>query len=207
MHGNAGRTLALLLTVLVGCSGKLPKIEPPEIDGEAAGQAAMAQYDKNGDGVVSGKELDGAPSLKAALDRLDANGDGGVSSEEVQKLAEKWSAGSVPAKANVFLDGRKLVGAEVTFDPEPFLGEDVVPQAFGTSDRNGFVIAEVPEEKRLHPNARYPTPGLYLVRISKKVDGKETIPARYNTATELGLEIARRASYMPGNAEFRLRSR
>ena len=33
-------------------------------------------------------------------------------------------------------------------------------------------------------------PGLYKVRISKIVDGKETIPDRYNKDTEFGLEVA-----------------
>ena len=30
--------------------------------------------------------------------------------------------------------------------------------------------------------------GFYRVRISKQVDGKETVPARYNTESELGYE-------------------
>jgi hypothetical protein len=32
--------------------------------------------------------------------------------------------------------------------------------------------------------------GLYRIRVSKMVDGKETIPARYNTETTLGQEVS-----------------
>jgi hypothetical protein len=32
--------------------------------------------------------------------------------------------------------------------------------------------------------------GLYKVKISKKVNGKELIPAKYNEATVLGQEVA-----------------
>ena len=49
--------------------------------------------------------------------------------------------------------------------------------------------------------------GLYRVRISKKVDGKETLPARYNTATELGREIAANIRDNRGNVIFHLTSK
>jgi len=43
-------------------------------------------------------------------------------------------------------------------------------------------------------NTEFGYPGLYLgfyrVRVSKNKGGKELIPAKYNTETELGAEIA-----------------
>ena len=32
--------------------------------------------------------------------------------------------------------------------------------------------------------------GLYKVLVSKVIDGKETIPAKFNTATTIGIEVA-----------------
>ena len=49
--------------------------------------------------------------------------------------------------------------------------------------------------------------GLYKVRISKKVNGRETLPARYNTQTELGREVATQIRDGRANITFRLRSR
>ena len=49
--------------------------------------------------------------------------------------------------------------------------------------------------------------GLYRVRISKKVNGKETLPARYNTETELGREIATNIRDSRGNIMFHLTSK
>ena len=49
-------------------------------------------------------------------------------------------------------------------------------------------------------------PGFYRVRISKVVDGKETVPAKYNTETILGHE---EADDIPGVRfiEFKLQSK
>jgi len=49
--------------------------------------------------------------------------------------------------------------------------------------------------------------GLYRVRISKKVDGQETIPARYNTETELGVEVAQDNGNLTGDCFFKLSSK
>ena len=73
--------------------------------------------------------------------------------------------------------------------------------------RGGTANLDVSDEDRPHPNAHGAQHGLYLVRISKKVDGQETIPAKYNEQTTLGCEVAYRASYMPGPVHFELRSR
>ena len=153
----------------------------------------MEQYDKNGDGVVSGAELDQAPSLKAALKNLDTNGDKGVSADEVAARVNAWKtmkAGVTSVRCRVIMDGEPLGGATVTFDPEPFLGDQVKP-ASSVTGMTGETMPNLKPEDRQNPKDSGGVQfGLYKVRISKVVNGKETIPARYNTDTILGQEVA-----------------
>ena len=48
--------------------------------------------------------------------------------------------------------------------------------------------------------------GFYRVRISKQVNGKEAIPARYNTSTTLGIEVAPDAYRFRGPMSFALKT-
>ena len=55
----------------------------------------------------------------------------------------------------------------------------------------GTASPTIPKDQR--PSADWPAGiqlGLFRVRISKKVDGVEKIPAKYNTDTTLGMQIA-----------------
>ncbi|MFM1904916.1 MAG: hypothetical protein RLZZ440_2816, partial [Planctomycetota bacterium] len=50
--------------------------------------------------------------------------------------------------------------------------------------------------------------GLYRVRISKPVGGRETLPSRYNTETAIGQEISYDDPGMAANnVQFKLESR
>ena len=88
------------------------------------------------------------------------------------------------------LDGQPLSGALITFEPEKFLGDEI-KTAFATTNQFGTAAPSIPIEQR--PDPKLPGGanfGLYKVRISKIVNGKETIPARYNTETVLGQEVS-----------------
>jgi hypothetical protein len=183
----------LSFAAFASCTRGPSAIKPPSIDASAAGSKAMELYDKDGDGQVAGAELDAAPALKAALARLDTSGDKAVSADEVTARVNAWkemktAITGVPCK--VTLDGKPLAGATVTLEPEPFLGEEV-KAASATSNPFGQVSPTIPKEQRPDPTlpggANF---GLYKVRISKVVGGKETIPARYNTETTLGQEVS-----------------
>jgi hypothetical protein len=95
-----------------------------------------------------------------------------------------------------------LEGATVTYEPEPFLGSSYHSHQGQT---NVAGIAELDPELKEYPGDIYV--GLYRVRISKKVNGKETIPARYNTETELGREVATNIHDSRENIIFRLKSK
>lgn len=185
---------ALLLAS--GCFfGGPSRVHPPSISPSGAGSGAMDQYDADKDGVVKGPELDKAPSLKAALKNLDTNHDGGVSADEVSDRVKKWQeskVGLTSLACIVKLNGKALDGAKVTFEPEKFLGENV-KAATGTTDKNGVVNLTIPVEKGEPGGVAC---GLYLVWVSKEVGGKESIPAKFNTETTLGKEVAQDAEGM-----------
>jgi hypothetical protein len=185
--------LCSLAIVIQGSCRKGPsRITPPAIDASAAGAGAMSAYDKNGDGVVAGEELEAAPSLSAAINNLDLDKDGRVTADEVTARVEAWQAtdlGLMSVPVNITLDGEPLVDAEVTFEPETFLGDNVKP-SYGTTGANGAVYLSIAEDQRQQPNTTGVQIGLYKVVISKLEAGKETVPAQYNTETILGAEVA-----------------
>ena len=178
---------------LIGCSSRPSAIAPPDIEPGELAAAAIKQYDKNGDAVIDNKELEAAPSIRFSLDRIDANGDNKILSEEISQFAQKhWvdtPVGIVRVQCVVNVKGRPLDGATVTLEPEAFM-QGVVSSATGVT-RGGTAALDVSDATRPHPNAHGVQSGLYLVRVSKVVNGKETIPPKYNAQTVLGCEVAR----------------
>jgi hypothetical protein len=189
----AGLAVAAVALAAGGCSRGPAAVRQPAIDAAAAGRDALARYDADGNGLIAGVELDAAPPLKAALVRLDTDKDGGVSAAEVAERVRAWKAmltGLASVRCHVTLDGKPLAGARVVLEPEPFLGTHVKP-ASGETNPFGDVSPSVAPEDLPDPSLPGGVHfGLYRVRISKQVDGRETIPARYNTETVLGQEIA-----------------
>ncbi|MBA3483777.1 MAG: EF-hand domain-containing protein [Pirellulales bacterium] len=184
--------LLATLAAALGCSSGPSRVQPPSIDADDAASAAMELYDKDGDGAINAAELEAAPGLKAAMTTIDANKDGSVQEDEIVARIEAWQAtniGVMAVKANFTLDGRPLSGAAVTFEPETFLGEDIKAAVGETT--SGLSTVTIPKDQR--PAKDTPPglqPGLYRVRVSLKKDGQETIPAKYNSETTLGQEIA-----------------
>ena len=193
---------ALFAIPFTSCNSGPSRVGQPSIDASGAGSRAVEAYDKNGDGIVSGSELDSAPTLKAALPRLDTNSDKGVSAEEVSARIDAWKGmrtGLTTFAFTVTLDGSPLSDAVVTFEPEPALGESIKP-AIATTNQTGSGRASIPKEQRPDPTS---PPGMhigmYRVKVSKMVGGKELIPAKYNTDTILGQEVAPDVSEIANN--------
>jgi hypothetical protein len=192
LNASCGRKLSLLV-LLVGCARGPARVNQPTIDAGDAGSRAVEEFDADGDGAIAGEELQKAPALIAALPRLDANKDEAVSAEEISDRIKVWQqmrTGLTTFGLTVTLDGSPLTGATVTFEPASFLGDEIQP-ATCVTDSFGGGGATIAKEDR-------PTPtsppgmhfGLYKVRISKVANGKETLPAKYNTETILGQEVA-----------------
>jgi len=185
--------LMLATLLIASCSHGPGRVDQPTIDASSAGSMAMEQYDTNQDGKVAGDELEKAPALKSALARLDTDGDNGVSADEVAVRIDAWKKTQIGLMSFAFkvtLDGVPLTDATVTFEPETFLGSEI-KRASGTTNRVGSGSGTIAKEDRPTPD----TPsgmqlGLYKVKISKLAGGKEAIPAKYNTETTLGQEVA-----------------
>jgi hypothetical protein len=176
-----------LLAVALGCSNSPSRLVAPTID-SGAGEAAIKQYDTNGDGGISAAELDKTPPLKSALSRLDKNHDGKLTADEINGRIEQWKETRVALTSvapTVRLDGKLLTDAQVTLLPEQFLG-DAVEQATGKTNDRGIARPRISDQ----PEGIGVRLGFYRIQISKTVNGKELVPARYNTQTELGIEIA-----------------
>jgi hypothetical protein len=183
---------ALALIVSCGCSKQPTRVAPPTIDATAAAAAALAEYDTNHDGVISGKELDRVPALKSALDRY-GKGTGKVTAEAIAERIHLWQDSKVALTnlgVTVTLDGRPLDGATVTAEPEAFLGSAVLP-ASGVTDHTGSAPLRIKDKSGI-------SYGLYKIRVSKMAGGREVIPPRYNTETELGVEVAPKANTTGG---------
>jgi hypothetical protein len=180
--------VSFTLFVAGGCTGKQSRLAAPGIDGNAA-KAAIAKYDQNSDGTLNAEELKKAPAINAALKRIDKNGNGKVSADEVSERIATWQKSGIAITkvvAYVRQNQRPLAGAEVTLVPEDFLGSAVKP-AKGTTDESGAAplrISASPDEAGVHL-------GFYRIRVSKKgPDGKELVPAHFNTESNLGAEIS-----------------
>jgi len=179
--------LGVLLGTLAGCSRFPDPPAKPKLNPSKAGSLAMEEYDANKDGKIDGDEIKKSPGLVEALETMDDDGDGSLTAGEISKRVQEWldSGTAVITQATeVVLDGEALEGATVTYEPEPFLSHAIQPSSAVTG-ADGFAYPQ-------GQDADYPGlyPGTYRVRISKVVDGKETIPARYNKETTLGKELA-----------------
>ncbi len=176
-------------------------MHPPSIDARSAGREAMTQYDRDGDGKVSGAELDNAPSLKFALSRLDTNGDGAVTAADVTARVRAWQesrVGRMSVVLTILANGKPLEGATVTLDPEEFLGTNIQPATGGT-DASGLVMPTIETGPDDPPGV---APGFYLVRVTK--EGMD-IPPMYNTETVLGVELAQDVEELEEGIVFDLR--
>ena len=143
-------------------------------------------YDTNKDGKISGEELDQCPGLKAALPRL---GGGEVTAEMITNRIQEWQrtkAGRLPANCIVTRNGSPLEGAEVKFVPEKFLGDNM-PTGSAKTEAGGTAKVSMPGVAGTAHDPFGLPPGFYRIEITK--EGMD-IPAKYNTATVLGAEIA-----------------
>ena len=192
--------------VCAGCScSRFPAApDSPDVSAGKAGREAINQYDGNGDDALDGEEVKQSPALAVAFQRIDSDGDGKLTADEVSARIKSWlNSGTTLMTETVLvsLDGNLLEGASVTFEPEEFLGP-AYQTCSGVSDRFGQAAIEGPLED--YPGVYL---GFYRVRISKQVNGRETIPARYNTQTELGYEVADDLPDIHSLIEFHLKSR
>ena len=132
--------VVVALSILAGCSGdKLPKINEPKV----AAEMAMNAFDKNQDGKIAGDELEECLALKSALDRIDTNEDSAIDVGEIVYRFEAYSGMSkyIISEVEVLADRKPVSGAEISLEPESFLGEGL-PRFVGTTSSTGIVLPD-----------------------------------------------------------------
>lgn len=183
-----GRTLlwpAILVGVVsTGCFGvKGP--DKPDFDPAASAASAFEAYDANTDGFIDDKEVEESPGMLAAFERIDKDGDKKVTPEELSERIRYYKNAGVTVisgAVRVSYKGKPLPDAEITFEPEPFLG-DAFQACSATTDYDG--LASVSGTDAQFPGLYL---GFYRVTISKEVNGREKIPKKYNEESTIGYE-------------------
>ena len=174
-----------LALLAAGCSGGGDGAGVPRVSPRDAANQAVADHDANQDGALDAKELEKCPGLLTGLKRADANGDGRLTADEIADRLTLFREQGLLADVGVevTLDGRPLVGATVTLEPEGFLGPTVKPATAVTDEQGtGYFATEGAGEQVAF--------GYYRVKVSKAAQGRESVPAKYNAQTVLGQEIA-----------------
>jgi hypothetical protein len=182
-----------LVALLAGCSRRPHNGHGGSwLNPEPIGRAAMEELDTNKDGKIDRLELEKCPGLKAAVDKIDPRGTGEITAKMIAARIKSWKdsrLGRMAIRCRITRIGKPLGGARVRFVPERFLGFDPAKwTASGTTDDNGIalmsVLLPVPADRRDLPGV---APGFYRVEITKP---GVKIPAKYNTETTLGQEVA-----------------
>jgi hypothetical protein len=177
--------VAVSLIIQSGCMRGATTIKPPSIDASSAGQEAITLFDTNKDGKISGAEFDKVPSLKKSLA---AKAKQGITAEDIAERIRQWQETKVgkigSVNCQVLKNGKPLADAVVKFVPEKFLGANM-PVCEGNTNADGNTSLASPVQGA--DDVPGVAPGFYRVEITK---AGEKIPAKYNTATIFGEEIA-----------------
>ena len=196
-----------LVGLIAGCSSNPDRIVPPTIDAAQAGKDAITEYDKNGNGQLDGAELDSVPGIKAALAKVDKDSDKQVSAEEITQRINVWKedqTGIMSLSCRVILDGKPLEGADIVFVPEKFLGPHL-KLAKGKTGPGGTAMCTINDPDLAAKRLQGAQCGFYRVEIS---GGPKSIPAKYNTSTTIGEEVAPDADWVKsGSLVFELKGK
>ncbi len=158
-------------------------------------------FDADKDGKIDGAELDKCPGLKAALSKVDPSNQG-VTADMITARIEAWQKsklGRMSLSCRVTHNGQPLAGADVNFVPEKFLGTNI-QVAKGKTDTNGMAMLSVPTKGQGDPPGV--APGFYRVEITEP---GANVPAKYNTETTLGQEVALDAKGIQEGINFDLK--
>jgi hypothetical protein len=179
---------AFAAMLVCGCSFGPSRVEVPQLDPAGAASAAVEQYDSDKDGNISQNESAACPALAGAFKLYDTNQDGSLSKAELQSRLDAMlgsGIGRMPCMVVVYAgdSSRPIEGAKVRVVPEAFLAGAVQPGEGVTNDRG---IA-----KPVTIDAPPGLPGIELGQYRVQITHDSLkIPARYNTATELGFELS-----------------
>ncbi len=186
--------LFCVATALAGCSSGPARVPAPSVDVEDAAAGAMELYDADDDGSLSKDELIKCPGMLSKIELYDADASGTIAEPEiVTRLGAllKDRVGLTKLRCKLTYGGRELPDAQVALEPEPYLGAEV-KAAQGTTNAYGSASLSIASEflPETMASVRAVHYGTFKVRITHPTI---SLPAKYNTETELGYETE------PGN--------
>ncbi len=176
--------LLLLLIGLAGCFSDASGPDGPGYDPPTATQKAFAELDANQDGFLENAEFIATPGLAACLPTIDSDGDGKLSRGELEARLQGYLDEDRPYTdftCEVFYLGQPLEGGKVRLVPESFLA-DGLSIVEGTIDAAGMCL--IPSGAQAIPGVYS---GMYRIEVSSN---QVSIPEKYNTQTELGVEVS-----------------
>ncbi len=187
------RVCLLAVCVLWGCQGNRV-LRPADLDPDSVGRQALLQYDTNGDAKIDAAELRSSPGLVDGMWASDQDEDKALTAAEIAarvRFHADRKVALLPVRYAITLDGKPLRAATMTLVPEEFF-QGGIPMATGHTDAEGMVepTMEFAAKYQHQASLRGVRPGVYRIHISKKdADGREMIPAKYNTESKLGREV------------------
>lgn len=200
--------LSISCCLFLGCSGRPKRVKAPKVNPGRSADLAIETYDTNQDGQLDPEELLKCPGILGKFEIYDSDKSGGVSQGEIAErigYRRERRVGLQRIQAKVQLNGRPLPGAEVVFEPEPYLGDEV-KAAYGTTNKGGLAPMAIPDEE-LPENQRGMKAlhmGTYKVRITHP---ELDIPPKYNVDTELGYETEIGATYANFDLKMNMRKK
>lgn len=186
------------LSLFAGCSGAPPRLVQPSLDASGASAAAIKQYDKNSDAALDDAELKACPGLLKAKAKYDKNNDGKISADEIAARIGEWQTagtGLMTFSLGFTLDGKPLEGAEVKLVPEAWLGSEIKGGSGKTDSAGNAGISLGSSDLRPEEaNLKGMRLGVYKIQVTHPT---AKIPAKFNTASELGIEIGPEGTSQP----------
>jgi hypothetical protein len=191
-HFSLIAVVAVSFLAQSGCMRGPSRVYAPKIDAEAAGPEAIKMYDTNKDSKISGAELDKVPAFAQAqtLANFKSTKEKGVTAADITARIKAWQATNVGriGGVNVLVTraGKPVADVDVKFIPEKFLGESMQSQVCtGKTGQDGYAAISAPVSGP--EDVPGVPPGYFRVELTKS-DG--SIPAKYNTQTIFGDEVA-----------------
>lgn len=182
----------VLVGAVIGCnSGGSAAPPDADVDPNEVAARAMELCDTDGNRSISPDECQAAcPPLAIAFSSVDADADGSLNESEIAARVSALATTTTnmtSVDCTITLDGRPLAGATVALQPAAMYGESLLP-AQAVTDESGVARPGVSNDRLPQKLAGMALlyPGLYRVEITHP---QHSIPARYNSASELGCEV------------------
>jgi hypothetical protein len=182
---------AVGLFALPGCGDTTARLSQTTFNARTAAADAISACDKNSDGKLDENELNAIPAIKSDFPQFDKDNNKSVDANEIAERLEQSLAlkvALVPCSFVVKLDGKPLVDADVTLEPENFLASTLQP-CIGKTDSTGRVSPSKIASDGDGNDAGLTgvPPGLYKLKITHPK--LEKLP-QYHSETYLGLHVA-----------------